>query len=130
MTDSDQRRTKNPLEWTVFGLSTLLVLVTVGMLAMAAFRTDAGPAQLRVTTGKPMADGGWVTIPVTVRNDGGEVAENVEIRVCVGEGEARREAGFTVDYVPREAERKGAVSFRSDGRDLQPRCEILGYNKP
>lgn len=130
MTDSDKRHTKNPLEWTVFGLSTALVLATVVLLVIAAFRTQPGPARLRVTTGKPLAADGWITIPVTVRNDGGQVAENVEIRVAIGAGDSRREAGFTVDYVPRDAERKGAVSFRGDVPDVRLTCEILGYRKP
>ena len=44
---------------------------------------------------------GGLRIPVTVRNDGHRVAANVEVRVCIGTGEAKHEAGFTVDFVPR-----------------------------
>lgn len=130
MTAPDENRTKNSLEWTVFGLSTVLVLAVIVLLAIAATRTRPGPPRLRVTTGKPAAAAGWITIPVTVRNEGGQVAENVHVRVVIGAGDSRLEAGFTIAYVPRDAERKGSVSFRSDDPNPQPTCEILGYREP
>jgi uncharacterized protein (TIGR02588 family) len=122
--------TKNLLEWMVFGISTALVLTTLAFLIMATVRVEDGPAEMRAEAGKPIAKDGWLRIPVTVRNDGHRVAANVEVRVCIGTGEEKHEAGFTVDFVPRGGSRTGAVSFKEMDGPLALECEVLGYEEP
>ncbi len=122
--------TKNLLEWTVFGISTVLVLAALAFLTIASVRVDDGPAEMRAVAGSPVSKDGWLRIPVTVRNHGQSVAANVEVRVTLGSGEAKREAGFTVDFVPRGGSRTGAVSFRDVGGPLELECEVLGYEEP
>jgi len=121
---------KNLLEWIVFGISLLLVLSVLGFLAMAAARVEDGPPELLAKAGTPETKDGWTRIPVTVENKGNRVASNVEVRVCTGTGEARQEAGFTLDFVPRGASRAGAVSFKHTGEALALECEVLGYEEP
>lgn len=130
MNPSDAPRSKNPLEWTVFGISLVLVLATLALLVAAAFRGGQGPANLTIQTGEIRVEAGRRVIPVTVRNDGSEVAENVEIRVTLGEGPDRQEAGFTLDFVPRDAERKGVVSFPASAGNAEPVSRIVGYGTP
>lgn len=130
MNDSATPRTKNALEWTVFGISLVLVLATLGLLVSAAIFTGKGPARLSVRTGESHVDGGRLVIPVTVINKGAEVAENVEVSVTVGEGDARQEASFTLDFVPRDATREGVVSFPADAGKDAPVSRIVGYSKP
>ncbi|RYD37440.1 MAG: hypothetical protein EOP85_17585 [Verrucomicrobiaceae bacterium] len=122
--------TKNLLEWIVFGISTALVLTVLAMLTLAALQVDDGPPVMRAQAGQPVSKDGWLNIPVTVRNEGHKVAANVEVRVCIGTGEEKREAGFTVDFVPRGGSRSGAVSFRDMGGSQELECEVLGYEEP
>lgn len=122
--------TKNLLEWTVFGLCAVIVLTTLVCLSLAAVRVEDGPPEMRAEAGEPVAKDGWLRIPVTVRNEGQKVAANVEVKVCIGSGEAKREAGFTLDFVPRGGSRSGAVSFRDTGGPLEMECEVLGYEEP
>lgn len=122
--------TKNLLEWTVFGISTVLVLVTLTLLAISTFQVEDGPAEMRAEAGTPVSKDGWIRIPVTVKNNGQRVAANVEVKVCLGHGEAKREAGFTIDFVPRGGTRTGAVSFRETGEPVVLECEVLGYEEP
>ncbi len=121
---------KNLLEWIVFGISAVLVAAVLVFLTMAALEVEEGPPVMRAEAGAPEAKDGWLRIPVTVRNEGNKVAANVEVRVCIGRGEEKREAGFTVDFVPRGGERKGAVSFRDAGGAGEVECEVLGYEEP
>ncbi|RYD20294.1 MAG: hypothetical protein EOP88_15615 [Verrucomicrobiaceae bacterium] len=121
---------KNLLEWIVFGISAVLVMAVLVLLTMAALDVEDGPPELIAETGNPRTKDGWVRIPVTVRNEGNSVAANVEVRVCTGTGEARREAGFTLDFVPRGASRAGAVTFKDMGGAMELECEVLGYEEP
>lgn len=130
MNDSDTPRTKNPLEWTVFGISLMLVLATLGLLLAAALHVGNGPAKLTITTGEAQLMDGRTIIPVIVKNDGGEVAENVEVKVTLGEGAGLQEAGFTLDFIPRGAERKGVVSFTAENGRSKPVASIVGYGTP
>ncbi len=125
-----EKPTKNLLEWTVFAISTALVVAVLAFLATASLRVEDGPAEMRAEAGKPVAKDGWLRIPVMVRNDGHRVAANVEVRVTIGTGEAMHEAGFTVDFVPRGGSRTGAVSFKEMEEPLELECEVLGYEEP
>jgi uncharacterized protein (TIGR02588 family) len=130
MNPPPQHTTKNLLEWTVFGISTVLVLTIVALLANAALRIKEGPARLRAETGPAVAENGWFRIPVTITNDGERVASNVDVQVRIGSGAQQREAGFSIDFVPRGATRKGAVSFKGAQMPTDIECEVLGYVEP
>jgi uncharacterized protein (TIGR02588 family) len=130
MTPPPEHTTKNWLEWTVFGISVALVSTILILLANAAVRTKVGPARLRAETGPAVAENGWLRIPVTITNDGENVASNVDVQVRIGSWEQQREAGFSIDFVPRGATRKGAVSFKGAQMPTDFECEVLGYEEP
>ncbi|MES2920921.1 MAG: hypothetical protein V4819_05220 [Verrucomicrobiota bacterium] len=130
MNSSPDPTTKNLLEWTVFGISSVIVLTILVLLTMAAITVKEGSARLRAETGKPLVENGWLRIPITVANDGERVAANVEVQVCIGSGAERREAGFSIDFVPRGATRNGSVSFKGTELPQNLECEVLGYEEP
>lgn len=117
---------KNALEWTVFGLSVLLVLAVIGLLAREALRWKESPARLRAELGTPvMQDGSW-WVPVKVRNEGESLAADVTIEVRAG-GET---SGFTLDFVPRGTDRQGRANFPG-GTDMDAATVIVkGYQEP
>lgn len=117
---------KNPLEWTVFGVSSFLVIGVIAVLGEQSLRWKDSPARLSVGLGSPeLQDGTW-WLPVKVRNDGEGLAADVEIEVEAGD----ERAGFTFDFLPRGAERVGRVSFP---QSIDPRAatvSIRGYQEP
>lgn len=130
MTSTPDQPTKNPLEWTVFAISGVLVAATFALLAMAALQVKEGPPRLHAETGPPVMLSGWVRIPVTVTNSGDRVAANVQVQVRAGSGSNEREGGFTLDFVPRGASRTGSVSFKSSEVPPGIECEVLGCEEP
>lgn len=124
------RATKNVLEWTVFGISSTLVISVFVTLLIWAVSTEEGEPQLKVEMAKPQLNGEWLQVPVTVSNHGSGVAANVEIRVRCGEGDQAKEAGFTVDFIPRGGFRKGSVAFHGMTLADQVRCDVVGYEVP
>ena len=130
MKPAPEPATKNFLEWTVFGLSGVIVLGVLGSLTYAALKVDGRPAMLRAVVDMPSVENGWVRVPVSVTNVGHRVAANVQVQVSAGTGENKREGGFTIDFVPREGTRKGSVSF--EGTEMPPdlKCEVVGYSEP
>jgi uncharacterized protein (TIGR02588 family) len=117
---------KNPLEWTVFGISLLLVLAVMGVLAMEALRWQNTPARLKVELGAPKQLSGEWCVPMKVTNEGEGLASNVEIEVSAGE----EKAGLTMDFVPRGTVREGKVCFPEGIDPATLKGRVLGYEEP
>lgn len=117
---------KNPLEWTVFGLSAILVVGVMVVLGKEALRWKDTPPRLHAELGTAeFQDGSW-WVPVKVRNEGEGVAADVAIEVSAGD----ETASFTLDFVPRGTERHGRVSF-PEATDLRAaRVSVTGYQEP
>jgi uncharacterized protein (TIGR02588 family) len=107
--------TKNRLEWTVFALSLMLVLGTLGFLALQVVESEAGPPDIVVRLGDPMPTQHGYLVPVQVTNSGRSTAEQVKIPVVLelANGE-REEAELDLAFLPRDSQRNGYVSFRED----------------
>jgi uncharacterized protein (TIGR02588 family) len=108
------RLDKNVLEWTVFGVSLVLVLGTLGYLVREALTDSDGPPEVVVVLGAPRAGAGGHMVPVTAENRGAATAEDVQITIRLTSDGGEEEAVLTVPYLPREASRSGWVTFRGD----------------
>ncbi len=124
------RLDKNLLEWTVFGISLLLVLATLGYLVREALTTSEGPPEVVVALGAPRAGAGGHMVPVSAENRGGETAEGVRITVRLEAGGVEEEAVLVVPYLPRESRRGGWVSFQGDPRAGAVRVAGVSYQTP
>jgi uncharacterized protein (TIGR02588 family) len=120
---------KNALEWTVFGLSTVLVLALVGWLLYAATLEENAEVKLTATTEEPQPMNGWHQVPVVVMNEGGVTAAGVEV-VVTAMVDGKEQAGtFTIDFVPKGGTRRGAVSFKG-GQPTEVAPRVIGYSEP
>ena len=119
---------KNALEWTVFGLSTILVLTVIVVLALDALDWKDGPARLEAKLGSPLRENGTVVVPVGVTNHGDIAAVDVQLEVEGGEG--TKPASMTLDFVPRGATRGGHVVFPGGQNPAELEVRILGYQEP
>jgi uncharacterized protein (TIGR02588 family) len=122
---------KNPLEWAVFAVSLAAILATLGFLVWDASTANGSSPDLRVELGAPESGAGGFRVPVTVRNQGDETAEGVQVEVTLElPGAPPEKAGIEMAFVPRRSQREGWVTFRSDPRQGRLSGRALGYEKP
>jgi uncharacterized protein (TIGR02588 family) len=120
---------KNGLEWTVFGISTVLVIALVGWLIYASTLEEKAEVKLTAMTEEPQAMDGWHQVPVVVMNEGGVTAESVEVEI-IAVVDGKEQAGtFTLDFVPKGGTRRGAVSFKG-GPPTEVTPRVIGYSEP
>lgn len=126
---------KNWLEWTVFAVGLLLLLATSGYLVAQSLRHGHQPAALTVSLGEPWAPVGvdppHFIVPISVQNDGGQTAAEVDIEVMLVEGGKqieRRELTFA--FVPHLSSRAGALTFEHRPEPGQLKARVLGYLEP
>jgi uncharacterized protein (TIGR02588 family) len=123
---------KNWLEWAVFGVGLVLILLLMAYLIYDAVTIGDDPPVIDVQLGTTESRNGSFLVPVTLHNLGEETAENVTIEVLLlAGGEEVESAEIAFDFVPRDSTRSGWVTFMTDPRsvdEMQPR--VLGYQIP
>ena len=120
---------KNTLEWTVFGVSALLIAAIIGGLLYGEVSRPDGPPDLRVRTGPIRQTSFGFAVPVDVENRGGKAAANVEVEVAAGEGQDAPTGTLTLTFVPASAVRTGEVVFTTRP-GATPTARIIGYALP
>ena len=112
---------KNALEWTVFGLGLVLVMLTLGYLIREVVTTGSKLPELVVNLGPPRPVTHGFQVPVTVVNRGDQVAEGVSVMITLATKTEREEAVLNIAFLPHQSRREGWVTFRSDpgNGDLQ-----------
>lgn len=122
---------KNWLEWTIFAISLVLVLVTAGVLVQQQFSLEDKPPDPQIELGTPEAHDGYFAVPVKVTNRGDSTAASVQVEVALRTAEGESETGqFDLPYLPRRSTREGWVTFQHDPAKGKMEPRILGYEKP
>jgi uncharacterized protein (TIGR02588 family) len=121
---------KNILEWTVFGVSLLLIAAVVGVLLQEHFTSGSGPAELVITLGAPIGSTGAYAVSVDVRNGGDTTAEDVHVSVTLTGAAGDQTSEVTLPYVPYRSERRAWVTFSRDPAEGRLEARVLGYREP
>lgn len=122
---------KNALEWAVFTGSCLLLMGVVAVLVKETIAWDDRPARLEAALGTPAPANGRIHVPVELCNRGDRVAEQVQLEVLRQSPAGEQRAVLTFDFVPREAIRRGRVSFRrTDEFPGTYSVEVIGHEDP
>ncbi len=122
---------KNWLEWSAFGTSLILVLTTVGYLAVSAGSDASLGPRIEARLGPAEPRRHTFAVPVTVANEGDRAAEQVEIRVeLTTPGREAEHASLHLDYLPQHSTREGWVEFVHNPADGQMTARPLGYEIP
>ncbi len=129
-TSTARKRGKNALEWTVFGLSALLVLTMIVVLAVEAAGWQGRPPALAATLGEPEFKDRIVTVAVEVTNHGDIAASEVEVEIVQSSGGRERRACVLIDFVPRQGKRRGQVSFPDSLESGDIRIVGIGFAEP
>ncbi|HEV7766318.1 MAG TPA: hypothetical protein VGQ76_15040 [Thermoanaerobaculia bacterium] len=122
---------KNPVEWSVFVVSALLVAACVALLIAGSMRNGDKPPEIVVTTGAPVKVASGFGMPVRVRNLGDETAGQLQVEIALeSEGKELESASLNVPFVPRHSEREGWVVFRQDPRCCNVVARAHAFEKP
>lgn len=121
---------KNALEWTVFGVSLVLVMATLAYLAREVVTTGSRPPELVVQLGTPRPVTHGFQVPVTVLNRGDHVAEGVNVVITLVAKAEREEAVLNLAFLPRQSKREGWVTFRGDPSNGELEIGPVVYASP
>lgn len=100
----------------VIGLIVALVVMSVG--------DNGGPAKLKVRPVTTIEVGNTFQLEIDVINDGGTVAENVEIEGVLGD----ETATVTIDLVSAKSKASATLVFTSDPKDAE--LHVTGFRNP
>ncbi|WEX74109.1 TIGR02588 family protein [Sinorhizobium numidicum] len=118
-------------EWIVAGISCLALLTVLGYLVLDGLSGRSGTAQLVVLPVEVTATNGVYVVEFVAENRAGKSVAAVEIKGELHDGdEVVAESRATLDYIPQESERKGALIFRSDPKAYDLRLFASGYSEP
>jgi uncharacterized protein (TIGR02588 family) len=123
---------KNWLEWTVFGLSSTLIVTVLALLVFDAAHAPTSLPEITVELGEPVPDGAEYVVPVTVRNEGERTVQELELEVLLpAAADAPEErARVRFPYVARRTTQDGWARFVRDPRASPPRARVLGFSEP
>lgn len=121
---------KNRLEWTVFGVSLVVIGLVATLLLHEHFTTGGGPAEIAIVLGEPLASGGAYAVPVEIRNGGETTAEDVRVSVALIGGGPDETSEVTLPYVPYRSQRRAWVTFARDPAGGRLEARVRGYREP
>ncbi|WP_242927224.1 hypothetical protein [Pontibacter vulgaris] len=123
---------KNLLEWVVFYVSLLLVIVILGYLGYKAFTFVSSPPDLTAVYKHDPSKYAPYRYHVLVKNQGGETAEEVNVELVLEKaGEELEVAELQIPFSPRASEREGWVNFKTDPATADTlTARVISYKKP
>lgn len=122
---------KNWFEWTVFGISAVLVLGTLVFLVRDA-STARTPPDVIVELGEAVPGTAGHRLPLQIINRGGETAQDIHVEVVMESGTGEKEtADVVIAFLPRGSRREAWVTFRGDPRSSKNiEARALDYQVP
>jgi uncharacterized protein (TIGR02588 family) len=123
---------KNWLEWVIFIIGLALVISSLGYLIYDAANANETPPQIEFKLGTPQLQSQHFIVPISVTNQGGQTAEDVQIEVVLENGGKEEErAELQIPFLPRSATQEGWVTFQTDPRNVERiKTRAIGYKKP
>jgi uncharacterized protein (TIGR02588 family) len=118
-------------EWIVAGISCLALLAVLVYLVIDGVSGRNGTAQLVVLPVEVSATEGGYVVEFSASNRAGKSVAAAEIKGELRDGdEVIEESSATLDYVPQNSERSGALIFRSNPEAYDLRLFAGGYIEP
>ncbi|MBF8965694.1 hypothetical protein I0P70_20750 [Pontibacter sp. FD36] len=123
---------KNALEWTVFGVSLLLVLSILAYLSYQTYIDTPSTPDLVVRYYPDPTDNAPQRYRVEVYNEGGETAEEVQIELTLEKGgEVLESAQLNIAFAPKNSKREGWVNFKEDPMQADTlAARVMSYKRP
>ncbi|MEX2336654.1 MAG: hypothetical protein WD555_05230 [Fulvivirga sp.] len=106
---------KNILEWTIFGISLLLVIAVLCFLVYKTVTHQSSPPDVLVTFTPSPSENTPYRYHLTIQNIGGETAEDVLIELVLRErGQAIEKSEVQLPFVPQGSKIESWVNFIND----------------
>lgn len=123
---------KNWFEWTVFGLSLVLVLAILGYLGYKVYHHSETPPEIVAQVWPAPSSYTPNRYQVQVENKGGSSAEEVRVEVSIRRGGQELEkAELQIAFVPQESKREGWVVFeQAASQSDSVVARIISFEKP
>lgn len=123
---------KNRLEWTVFGISLMLVLAILLYLSYKAYVHQPSTPDLLVEYFHDPSANAPQHYRVVVENKGGETAEEVQVEVIIErEGAEVERAELRIAFSPKESKREGWVILKEKPMKSDTLvARIVSYKRP
>ncbi len=131
MTESGaERPARTAAEWTIFGLSSAIILAVVGLLVAQWPTGAATPPTFRATQGDVREIDGRYHVPVGVENVGAQAAAGVTVKAELRLGGEVTQAEQTLDFLA--SDEKGTVTFvfDRDPRRGQLSVAVSAFREP
>ena len=127
-----QKLEKNALEWTVFALSAVLVLLIIGYLSFQSFNSNGSTPDISVRAVKEPSKNNPHRYRIIVTNHGSATAEEVNVVAEVYKADSVMEtAELQLAFSPKLSDQEGWVNFDQDPALADSmRVRVLSYKKP
>lgn len=126
----ESRNTKNPLEWAVFSLSSVLVAGVLGFLLWSSISLGESPSSFVLKSGTIRYANESTIIPIHITNSGSATAAEVNVSVIASYPAGDRESTLTLDFVPRGGSRDGYAIFPGTEKPSAVSARVIGYIEP
>ena len=121
---------KNRLEWTVFGVSLVLIVGVVALLVREQVTGGQRPPVIAVSAGDAVRSGDSFAVPLDVSNEGDTTAEDVRVEAVVTWGGGTERGEALLPFVPYQSHRRAWLTFTRDPRGGTMTTRVLGYREP
>lgn len=130
--EQDQKDRKNALEWTVFGISVLLVTAILIYLVYNTVTHNTSPADIQVEYNKSPTKTAPYRYHLVINNKGGETAEEVLVELVLQDDTVTIEkAELQLSFVPTSSKREGWVNFSKDPAKADTVIgRVVSFKKP
>ncbi len=119
-------------EWLSFGISSLIVGTTAGLVIYSWATGRNSPPVLAINRTEPIREvDGQFYVPFEISNTGGETAESVQIIAELKVKLAVQESGdLQIDFLSRGETEKAAFVFKTDPRKGDLVVRVASYKVP
>lgn len=126
----DDQKKQNWLERTVLWISALLVAATFVFLIYRAITDESTSPDIEIIYGSMEPKGEYFALPVIVKNNGTQTAENVHIEITTGTGKDQQKSEIDFQYLPGQSSVKGWTTFREKAEKEEIKARVVGYTTP
>ncbi len=130
---NDGHHPKNALEWSVFGISLLLIAGLLAYLTYQAIHAEATVSpDIRVEHQRDPSRYNPNRYQVTIYNHGTETAETVQVEFALlRDGQELETADLEIPFLPKASKREGWVNFKTDPAAADSVvARVVSYKRP
>ncbi len=119
------------MEWVALVVSVIAILGLVGFLVVDGLTHPERRAILGVVVHPAEPSRETFQVPITLRNDGNQPAENIDVEVVLKGGERDIDTGsVSIPFIASRSSVEAVVVFAEDPRRFPAEGRVLGYEVP